>query len=830
MTGFGRRLRRYRAAVGVVAIGTCLAYFGPPALAAQPASTTVSESAPAIDLSNPGGTINDPTAALTPVDTECHDSQIDLNQATQDELARGLSISGPTAMRIIALRPWLKGSDLSSVPGVGPNRSAELGAKTCATQPALPIPTPMACAPGQVDLQSASAADISSLLKLSRSTANGIVSARPLPQDLHQVIAPRVNGLSGPKLDRLLAAQSICVTPPPMFAAGSGWRWATPTGGAAVRRGDFALFVPPGRVLDPSGAYISVTPLSPDENGMPQMDGTIHGAWNQGQTTVAVQGPWQGDGSSRPAIIHEKADGDTSLSVGNAAVVDSYNGRPVVNGLLTSLSISAFGSSDCAKPLNPGQLPSALCISDLTDGSIKNIWLQQTNQAGARAGSKLATASSWTCPRVDLGDSTATTNGRPAPGIACDTAAAGSPYAWDTARWVFQNRAYADLWDGVASAGVVYSYVLGPNSTSHRVSDGEENNGLLARLIQHAQPGTIYPSQSLSIIKQSSFLGTNVYVYPDMLATIDWAGAELLVGQLFDMAGAQWDLVYQLLQTTDACDDGLTLGCVKTLIEGGLAAAGTQAERGSSLANKLDTIGRVFKVFDTAQATASISAATYANAEQAIDNSGTTKLYNIPNEPTVDSKGRPIVGQCLSRDDYRWTIDEGCQDIAYQTGSEPVPGSGGSDGFPNGKIVRDPQGHAYFLNYDAGTLGGIATGGEYLCLAKHYIVDWNADMAVYRSYPTGQNPACDGSLPDTRPITVDNLQGPVLLRDTNGHWYQWGAGVQGQLDDKIGQSDVDCLVAPYPWNWNVWDQVPTSVIAGFTTRDGVTQYCGSSQF
>jgi hypothetical protein len=84
-----------------------------------------------------------------------------------------------------------EGQRLSSVPGIGPQLAAALAPKTCTTQLVLPAASPLACkSTSEVDLQAVSAAEIARRLKLPMVTANALVSARPLPQNLTQVITP----------------------------------------------------------------------------------------------------------------------------------------------------------------------------------------------------------------------------------------------------------------------------------------------------------------------------------------------------------------------------------------------------------------------------------------------------------------------------------------------------------------------------------------------------------------------------------------------------------------------------------------------------------------
>ena len=283
------------------------------------------------------------------MNAECAQGQIDINTATTASIASVLRFPFAILTKwVVAERPWLKVSDLSSVPGFPPRYVARIASRLCATQPVLPAAAPLACHPATraVDLQSASAATISRRLLLPYFVAREIVAARPLPQDLDQVGSPRILALPSALLRLMVGAGRVCVTPAPMNAGGAGWRWATVVGGAVVTRDGFSLIVPPGRITAALGAYISVTPLSPDGGILPRMDGHIWGPWNTPATTVAVQGPWYngGDPSLSPVLIHHAAGGD-SESVGAAVAVSTVGGASTLTGIQTSLSPSTFGAA-----------------------------------------------------------------------------------------------------------------------------------------------------------------------------------------------------------------------------------------------------------------------------------------------------------------------------------------------------------------------------------------------------------------------------------------------------------------------------------------------------
>ena len=165
-----------------------------------------------------------------------------------------------------------------------------------------------------MDLQSASASTISRRLLMPSLVAKEILAARPLPQNLAQVGSPRILALPSVLLKLMVKERLVCVTPAPMDAGGAGWRWATPAGGAVVTRDGFSLIVPPGRITDFRGDYISVTPLA-DENGvLPHAAYHIAGNWTSGGAPVAVQGPWIGEATDAPAVFHNSTDRGLTVS------------------------------------------------------------------------------------------------------------------------------------------------------------------------------------------------------------------------------------------------------------------------------------------------------------------------------------------------------------------------------------------------------------------------------------------------------------------------------------------------------------------------------------
>jgi hypothetical protein len=775
---------------------------------------------PSIDLNYPVATIVDPAAGLKPVNTECAPGQIDINTASAAVLGSALRLRLPTVQLLIARRPWLKGGDIASVPGVTISRAAVLAPRLCTTQSVLPAATPLACrtGTGAVDLQTASSATIRSRLRVSYYTAAQIVATRPLPQDLAQVASPRIAGLPLAKLYLLVKYGQVCVTPAPMDAGGSGWRWATAGGGAVVTRNGFSLIVPPGRITNAVGAYISVTPLAPAAGGLPHMDAAIHGSWTIGTTTVAVRGPWLGTGADeRPAVFHDSADAGTTLSIGQGTARSTVGGQPTVTALATSLSQFEFGTSTCAPPSGPGVQPPALCLSSLTDGSLHNAWLTQATAAGAASAASLTPQPF--CPTRDTGVSAAETTGDLPLGLNCATLIAPVPALAGTVTWQIRDDAYASLLNGIASAGVVYAYRATDAQSSHTVVGSAEENQITAALLNAVQLGGVkdlFPGQSLEVTKRPSFLGSPVHAQVSVEDTTAWESVGVLVGSLADMSGDAATNVYDSVMSLQDCAhlDSAVVGCVKTALEQAIDIALQHAKDGSRLARVLGSLKEVFKPIAAGEIVASFTDAFVFQFVGGTD----TILTNTPDKPTVDALGRTVFDECLSHDDLQWSVNPFCQNAIYLDVHSAPTGSGGdSTGVPRGKIARDPEGHAYFVNFDAQTIQPVADGGTYLCLARHVIVDWDADLSHYSGYLRVTTPAsCDGSLPDTRPLAPADIATPVVLRQSDGtSWIVFDATHRYSIPNG---AEFECWVNPKFQTVNpddVWDQVPVAAVAQF---------------
>lgn len=378
--------RRHRRAAGgrmrlrlaaVAAIGASF-------IAVLPTLSAFAQTPPAsvgtIDITDPAAGINDPVADLAVLDRNCADGQLDVNVATHAELEQVLAIAPPTASRVVAARPFLRSLDLISVPGIGPAKEALLTSRACAEPVTLPPPSPLACEDGTtaVDLQSASAEEIAAKTHLGGPAASRLIAARPLPQDLQQITAPRVPGFSGPVAAKLVREGKVCVTPAPFTFAGKGWRWAYPAHGAVVsapHSRSYQLFVPPGVVDSATGSWGTVLPLPERDSGRPRADLHIYGRWS-GQ--VAVRLPEARLSANDAAMLtHEHADSPDTFTWGDATAVTDGT----VTAATESLSDYESGSLPCLNESSTAILALFDCDDAPSDEPLASIGVRRVYSA-----------------------------------------------------------------------------------------------------------------------------------------------------------------------------------------------------------------------------------------------------------------------------------------------------------------------------------------------------------------------------------------------------------------------------------------------------------------
>jgi hypothetical protein len=213
------------------------------------------------------------------------------------------------------------------------------------------------------------------------------------------------------------------------------------------------------------------------------------------------------------------------------------------------------------------------------------------------------------------------------------------------------------------------------------------------------------------------------------------------------------------------------------------------------------------------------------------------RVTHWPAKPTFDSHGFPIRSECLTQDfsTHKWTLNVACQSIGWHNATTPPTGSGapGSE-YPPAVIVRKSNGNELYV-YDPsggpGTWYPISTGASYVCLAKHYMVDWaeNAPGEYYADNVIhGRDFPCNGSDPAAYvadPSVVDQF---TLLREPDGvgspnRVWRMLDRAAGQRTEVPTGTEFYCLTDPTatdighntvlnPIPYLVWDLVPTATI------------------
>ena len=315
-----------------------------------------------------------------------------------------------------------------------------------------------------------------------------------------------------------------------------------PRRGAVVTRDGYSLIVPAGRIKTLIGAYISVTPLpDPEEGGIPTMEATIHGDWDAGNTTVAVQGPWIGVDEERPAVFHDADDG-VRLSLGNGTALSGPTDRQTVTAQVYSLSRAQFGTTTCQGSAPAPGGPAPLCLEDLIDGSLQRAWFDQALRAGKSSNDELTIRSF--CGVLNTGASLAAAGGGVPWGISCVPEIASTTL--HSVRWTNSNDTFGETLWGVASAGIVYQYFLSGGRHNITVDGNAEGNWFMGKLLDHFKPpGLLFPGKSLKVVKEPSFVSTHVDAVASSADTGTWKGITILTASVAEMLGPDWERLHR---------------------------------------------------------------------------------------------------------------------------------------------------------------------------------------------------------------------------------------------------------------------------------------------
>ena len=797
-------------------------------------------------------------ATLPEVVMVCRSNQTDINHATASALQAALGVGAPTAHRVVAFRPYLAPKDLLVVEGIGPDRLASIlrADNTCATPTQLPPPSAEACTTATpVDLASAPAAEVSQRLDINLTAARRIVAARPFAVLAH-VTPERVPGVGKGTLDRVVAAS--CLTPSPVRTAEVSYRWAYRSQTTTVSRDGFALTVPAG-VLDQSGAWLSVEPI---DNTVTSADGSlptgdwpladfhVHGQWANGDkvSVMLPQDPLLEDVPDWvPYIIHHRTDGEPEVLEG-AAVTRSGSS---VSAEVDSLSIveslaraSSWTSEVLSGALFGNKFPAPTCAAGWSQRSGTRVY-ESTEDAELTLDSSV----------LDL------------PG---NISASGYPMKHclepepltTTARIVLRNN----------TGGIMEMRPLGGDVELGRPTDNDlilkdrfgfmitEGWHLIHPDREYFTPGAqgwfesprasfravdsrpdrvssalyIALRDGLDLLKASQ---SGAYRPGEAIVDLLQSAVDCVLENLDSSSQSSADQIASLPSRLAACIPAENLiRLIRTDLSDQFRNGqlpGNVFHDHSVALQKIDrwlkwlTIGGiVVKAADTA------FWSTYVP-------NGIVSAEHWAPRPTIDGQGRRIVPGCLDPGLYEWVIDEQCQGGHYARISTPPPGSGGGQtGRNQALIARDELGNAWLVDYDDLT-GGRPTArhiedpSTYLCLARHYAVDWDARLGDYIGtggpavFDSSRDATCDWSQPATRRLDpTDPDWRSAVLRQPNGTaWIAHTDGGRQHIDstawfaDLVTNKDVHYADGEPPRNaWSeqfVWDQVTDQELARF---------------
>lgn len=798
-------------------------------------------------------------ATLPEVIMVCRDDQTDINHAEAQELMAALEIDRAVAGRVIEWRPYLAPSDLAVVEGIGPSDLAAILARgnTCATPTQLPPPSDEACLTAdRVDLAAAPPEEMAERLNLNVTITTRIAEARPFSVLAH-VSPERVPGVGKGILKRVVAAS--CLTPAPVRTAAVTYRWAYRSQTTTVERDGYELTIGAG-VLDQTGAWARITPIDHTETAddgtlptgdYPSADFHIEGAWANGDT-VKVTLPHdpllddlEGEDGWSPFLLHHRSDGSfegfrgdslTSLPDGRVSAqldslseVDSlaqnmfsWTTGALLEGLFGHGSPTPschpnwprqYGTSTHTSPVNgatldltsavlelPGNPPSPLyplryCVES-DSASTDAITNLRNNTAGIVEVQRYG----WTDTRIGTRDDN--------PPVYVD------PWGWVMRRvlsnmqpdreylspggtaWFATPRAAARAVDGQP--------LIFPSAAQFFLDDGI---GTMAKM-------AIGPDTKLA----SATVGIAVSLVRCLINEYD----------SFSSRGEEANAVASITSRFLACTNPSELvAALRADLSAQFRAgnlSGDEFKLGSLELRKVDRWLMWLKITGVV-----VEIGNVALWDRYVPN-GIVSAEHRPPRPTVDSGGRRIVEQCLGEKLYDWVIDERCQDGYYTSISTPPFGSGGGEtGLNAARIVRNKLGHNWLVDYDDLTDGHptarhIADEPTYLCLVRHYVIDWDARLGDYTHegnpkravFDPSRDATCDWSVAPTRPLSPGNpaWRSAVLRQPDGTAWIAHSDGGRQHISSAEWFTDLVTPEGDWPERF-VWDQVTDEELSRF---------------
>lgn len=843
------------------------------ALLATTAQLGVAQAAPKPSGPPSPAAVATPAAATLPeVTMTCAPSQTDVNSAPLAQLMSTFGLDSSVANRLIGYRPYLAVSDILVVQGIGPGklRAIVAGRGGCAAPTTTPPPAPSPCTSTSiVDLQSATAAQISSVTGVSTNAAAAVVAARPFAS-LRHVTPERVPGVGKGILDTIVSRS--CLTPQPVRDAATSWRWGYPAYDTTVTRDGYALKAPAGVIDAGSGAWLSITPLATPADlpgpQYPRADFHIFGAWTGPRTTgaapdeVLVTVPaasFAGDfdpAQFAPYIKHISADGvpGGGENVYNPSKVSVDPSTGSVTAALTSLSIAEWAVRQLNHVVEPAE---GVLFGDRfpQPGCPNDPWAQEPgtalydSPAGAHA--------QLTSALLNLPGGIAPLGGY----LIKHCVETGT----GTSGWHGGKDVQIVLRNSSGTVQVLKKY-NGDIALAAKDEGGVQSADIPSLLVTKvATGGNIYLAPGdvgLADVPAGTFGSTQMQ--PDRLRSLLRIGLDKALGTAFDQLSAnKWNsdpsLHNWLAHTTECAYNAFNAleshngfgnssrdfadalrGCFdyegfSALIENwtrsGLASGALDGADSVRIHKGLETTREVFKWIEFGQIAVDVSDSLIWGSLP----TAPTMIEHYAAKPTQDDLGRLVKTKCLSAYLYIWRIDMNCQNASYAQQQAPT-GGGGDTGLPSGKIIRNSVGNSWFVTSADNKMHPITTGGTYLCLVRHYAVDWDVNGDDLRSYrdlsgPEGDAATCDDSLAPTRKITPANapdLFSVLRIGDGPESWV-----IEGGYRYPIPTgTEFNCWVNPqYRANIeiDVFDEVSRSDLEKWPVGNGSISNCGDPE-
>ncbi len=769
---------------------------------------------------------------------KCAAGQIDINHASLSDLMSGFKVklNKVVGQGIIDLRPWLQPQELDAVHGIDRGLLKQILAsnQACATPDSTPPYSADACTTAStVDIQAATVDELIGRLSLSAATAQAIVAARPFGT-LKLLNRDRFNGLPG--IHAGFEAK-LCLTPSPVRTDTQSFRWAYASQTTTVQRDKFQLQVPPN-VLNATGGWASITPQitpTPDIPGTawPSADFHISAPWGGGGKTVKVTlakdpalaefGP-----GYEPYIAHwDSPDRSSGEEIaGSDLMVNAADGT--VTAAVTHLS---FLDSLSRLIQWPVEILGNLLGGRFLAPSCNVAWNLETQsgdwfQNGARV--------HLTGANLNLPGNVVLPTGFPIKH--CVESADGSTNA--TLRMLNNTRTMASL-TAVAGTPDLGLVNIGGDALSFLMARVTE------QLTHHpvAYPGgevtaTVPVGSAAAVRMKPSFWLTVLWAALDISPVHDFIDKVTTVPVLKTLVSVSANCaltaigVAQIDSSTTPQGFGETLksvlqDCIHAKVFWNAVAAALKAgvissDLANGVASTLDKLSRYNLWVDIAKL--GFTGADLLIAAAGGNAAATVSIQHFAAKPVFDAHGHTVQAQCLRANGFGWTLDQGCQDTLYFESSHPPTGSGGgTTGLPTGYILRAPNGAATFYNADAKTSQSISDGTTYLCLARHYAVDWAPNFSLYPGTIIVSPSASCTDQSDTRPIAPRKLPlNATILRQADGTAWVIYDGVH-RFHISSG-SEFQCWVSPPPGviKFYVWDQVDASLVNQFSVDPAVT--------